>query len=125
MTTCSFTSLIQGKHEKDLMSYFESLSERDDLDLPKEDTTCDGPVLDNSTTSAPRHQGKCAATKNSTLLNHFTVKSKNNHKPHITDCNSHSQISNPHSSNDTVLSQEEIDHLFTDSDLDSWFDDIT
>ena len=104
------------------MSYFESLPESDDLYLLK-DTTCDG-VLDN-TTSAPRHQGKCAATKNSTLLNHFTVKSKNNHEPHITDCNSHSQISNPHSSNDTVLSQEEIDHLFTDSDLDLWFDDIT
>ena len=110
---------IQGKHEKDLMSYFESLSESDEV-LVK-DTTCDG-VLD--ITDAPRHQEKCATSKNSTLLNHFTMKSKNNHKPHTTDHNSH--ISNPHSSSDDpVLSQEEINNLFTDSDLDSWFDDIT
>lgn len=111
---------IQGKHNKDLMSCFEKLSESD-VDPLKED--CDG-VLDNNTTSAPRYQEKCA--KNSTLLDHFTVKSKNNHKLHITDCNSNSQISNPHSSSDDpVLSQEEIDNLFTDGNLDSWFDDIT
>ena len=103
------------------MSYFEALSESDDL--LKEDTSCDG-VLDNNT--SPQYQEKCTTTKKSTLLNHFTVKSKNNHKPHTTDHNSHSEISYPHSSSDDpVLSQEEIDYLFTDSDMDSWFDEIT
>ena len=83
---------------------------------------CDGALR----TGVPRYQEKCATNKNSTLLNHFTVKRQNNHKPHATDHNSHSQNSNPHSSSDDpVLSQEEIDHLFTDGDLDSWFDDIT
>ena len=101
------------------MSYFETLSESDEL--VTEDTMCDG------VSSATCSKGK-STTKNSTLLNHFTVTKQNNHKPHTTDHNS--QISNPHSSSnegahDPVMSQDEIDHLFTDHDLDTWFDDIT
>ena len=101
------------------MSYFESLSESDEL--VTEDTMCDG------VSSATCSKGKSTA-KNSTLLNHFTVTKQNNHKPHTTDHNS--QISNSHSSSDEgahdpVMSQDEIDHLFTDHDLDTWFDDIT
>ena len=98
------------------MSYFESLSKNDELVM--EDTVCDG-------TTASCSEGKHIA-KSSTLLNHFTVEK---HKPNTVDHNSHSQITNSHSSNegahDPVMSQDEIDHLFTDAELDSWFDDIT
>ena len=103
------------------MSYFETLSESDEL--VTEDTMCDG------VSSATCSKGKSSA-KNSTLLNHFTVTKHNNHNTDTADHNSHCQISNPHSSgdegtHDPVMSQEEIDHLFTDHDMDTWFDDIT
>ena len=105
------------------MSYFESLSKSDELLTAAEDTMCDEVSI------ATCSKGKSTA-KNSTLLNHFTVTKQNNHKPHTTDHNSHSQISNPYSSSDEgahdpVISQDEIDHLFSDHDLDTWFDDIT
>ena len=52
----------------------------------------------------------------------FKVEEQNNYKSHTTDHNSHSQSSEDF--HDPVISQDEIDHLFTD-DFDSWFDDIT
>lgn len=96
------------------MSYFESLSKSDELEM--EDTVCDG-------TTASCSKGKHIA-KSSTLLNHFTVEK---HKPDAAYHNSHSQITNSHSSSegDPEMSQDEIDHLFTDAELDSWLDDIT
>lgn len=64
------------------------------------------------------------STKNSTLPNHFTVEKQNNHKLHTTHYNSHSQVSNSHSNSndDLVMSQDEIDHLFTE---DTQLNDIT
>ena len=107
------------------MSYFESLSESNELLI--EEPICDDGIL--GTAAVSQSKKKCT-TKNSTLLNHFTVKKQNNDTLCTTDCNcSHSQNSNPHSNSDElhdpVMSQEEIDHLFTDDDFDSWFDDIT
>lgn len=98
------------------MSYFETLSESDELLM--EDPMCDG-IL--GTAALPRNQEKCTA-KNSTLLNHFTVKKQSDDKSHTTDCNSHSNNEELH---EPVMSQEEIDHLLNEDDFDSWFDDIT
>lgn len=100
------------------MSYFESLCDNDEQLM---ENTSEG----DWATSSSHKQEKCT-TKNS-LLDHFTV-TKNNHKSHTADHNLHSQISNPHSSDDShdpVMSQDEIDHLFSEDDFDSWFDDIT
>ena len=95
------------------MSYFESLSESDEASLKEDTTRCNG-VMDTS--EAPSNQKKITNTKNSTLLDHYPVKKQ---KSHTTDQSPHS------SSDDPELSQEDIDHLFTDSDLDSWYDEIT
>ena len=94
------------------MSYFESLSESEETSL-MEDAAHSNGVMDRS--KAPSNQKKCT-TKNSTLLDHYPVKMQ---KSHTTGHSPHS------SSDDPVLSQEDIDHLFTDSDLDSWYDEIT
>ena len=96
------------------MSYFESLSESEETSL-MEDVTQKNGAMD--TREASSNQKKCSTTKNSTLLDHYPVKKQ---KSHTTGHSPHS------SSDDPVLSQEDIDHLLTDSDLDSlWYDDIT
>ena len=95
------------------MSYLESLSESDEASLIEDATQSNGVI---NTSEAPSNQKTYTTTKNSTLLDHYPVKKQ---KSHTTDHSPHSSSDNP------VLSQEDIDHLFTDSDLDSWYDEIT
>ena len=90
------------------MSYLESLSESDEASLMEG-------VTRSGYKQTFKQSEKCSITKNSTLLDHYPVKQ-----------NLHTTGHSPHScSDDPVLSQEEIDHLLTDSDLDSWCDEIT
>jgi len=114
---------MQAKNEKNLMSYFESLSECQEL--LTESSYEEDKIEDVISSKVP-------SCRTGSLLEHFEKKESNcKHSKSHSGCNSDSNISNSQSiedtggSHDLVMSQEEIDDLFMITDEECWVDDIT
>ncbi|XP_065896709.1 SWI/SNF-related matrix-associated actin-dependent regulator of chromatin subfamily A-like protein 1 isoform X2 [Dysidea avara] len=115
-------TVIKTKNEKSLLSYFESLSECQEL-------LTESPYEEDKMEDFVSPQGKVPSNRAGSLLEHFGSNCK--HSKSHSSCNLGSNISDPQSiedtggSHDLVMSQEEIDDLFMITDEECWFSDIT
>jgi len=128
----SFCLTLQAKNEKNLMSYFESLSECQEL-------LAESSYEEDKIEDVMSSKGKVPRSRTGSLLEHFEKKESNckHSKSYsgcnsdFSGCNSDSNISIPQSiedtdgSHDLAMSQEEIDDLFMITDEECWFEDIT